>query len=350
MATVHRAERTGKDGTRVVALKRLLPRVAAQQEARRSFVQEGRLTRVLHHPNIAATYESSTYRETAFIAMEYLPGPTLKQLVEHAGMTVGAVPTPVMLNIACQICDALDYAHNLCGPDDQPLGIIHRDVSPSNIIVFDGGLVKLIDFGLAKARMGTAASETAIGMIKGKYSYVAPEYLAGTLDARADLWALGVVMYELLTNRRLFDGFDDFETMTRVRKMPIPRPSLANNRVSRELDEVVMMALERDPERRWQTAAAMRDGLRRVIALPGNAIENQHVNEWTRWVFTQQRGTEKSGLSTLLAMVAPPPPPPPVDVPPSTLPIDEMAARHRYLLWRILAVVFVMFLIEVIAC
>ena len=317
MATVHRAERVGKDGRRECALKRLLPRVAVQQDARRAFVDEGRLTRYLHHPNIVATYESGTFRETAFIAMEYAPGPTLKQLAQHCSVTAGAIPTPVMLNIAAQLCDALDYAHNLRGEDGEPLGIIHRDVSPSNIIVFDGGHVKLIDFGLAKARLRTG-EETAVGLIKGKYNYIAPEYLAGELDARADLWALGVVMYELLTCRRLFDGFDDVETMTRVRKLPIPRPSLANPRVSREVDEVVMTALERDPTRRWQSAAAMRDALRSVIAMPRNFVANQVVIDWTTWVFTQQTRTETSGLSPLLP--PPPAPPPPAIAPPPAQP------------------------------
>ncbi|MDB4958952.1 MAG: serine/threonine protein kinase [Myxococcales bacterium] len=344
MAMVHRAERVDKDGAkRQVALKRLLPRVAVQREARRSFVDEGRLTRTLHHPNIATTFEASTFRETAFIAMEYLPGPTLKQLVQHCSMTVGAVPTPIMLNIACQICDALDYAHNVCDAEGTSLGIIHRDVSPSNIIVFDEGLVKLIDFGLAKARMGTTTD--VVGVVKGKFNYVAPEYLEGKLDARADLWALGVVMYELLTSRRLFDGFDDRETLTRVRKLPIPRPSLANPRVSRELDAVVMTALERDPERRWASASTMREALRSVIALPGNYVDNRQLVEWTRWVFTQDRRSEVSGLS-MLAMVKPVPAPPPV---PTEAPLAELEANHRRHLWKILAVIAIVLLIELIA-
>jgi len=342
MATVHRATRDGKDGTREVALKRLLPGVAAQPELRRAFLQEGQLTRQLAHANIALTYESGTYRETAFIAMEYLPGPTLKQLVHHCGMTVGSVPIPIMLNIAAQICDALDYAHNLCGADGHPLGIIHRDVSPSNIIVCDHGLVKLIDFGLAKARI-QKTTHTARGVIKGKFNYVAPEYIGGKLDARADLWALGVVMYELLTSRRLFDGINDIETMTRVRLLPIPRPSIGNPRVTPELDEVVMTALERNPHRRWQTAAQMRDALHAVIAQPGNAVDNESVVEWTKWVFTQERGTQASGLATLLALTEPTQI---GTVPPSI--VDDDSRRNWHIALGVLAAVLIVFVIELL--
>jgi serine/threonine protein kinase len=304
MSSVHLAEVADKDGsTKLVALKRLLPRAAARKELRASFLHEARLTPYLHHPNIAATYDSGKVGESSYIAMEYVPGPTLKELVEHCGATVGNVPTEITLNIVAQVCEALDHAHNRCDEHGKPLGIIHRDISPANIILSESGLVKLIDFGLAKAKISSTG--TAEGMIKGKFNYVAPEYLGGKLDARADLWALGVVMYELLTSRRLFDAPDDFETMTRVRKLPIPAPSRANPRVTPELDAIVMNALARNPAKRWQTAAMMRDALRGVIAQPGNCVDNRHVIDWVNWVFTQKPGTEASGVSKLLSITKP---------------------------------------------
>jgi len=156
---------------------------------------------------------------TYFIAMEYVPGHTLKQLVEHCASTVAGWPQPITLNIAAQLCDALDHAHNRCDERGKPLGIVHRDVSPANIILSEHGLVKLIDFGLARAAVHSENTEQ--GTIKGKYSYIAPEYLGGNLDHRADLWAVGIIMYELLTSRRLFDGPDAFETMMRVKQLPI---------------------------------------------------------------------------------------------------------------------------------
>jgi serine/threonine-protein kinase len=298
MATVHRAEIQHKRQLRQVALKRLLPTL--ERERVQLFLDEAKLNRYLRHPNIAETYDSGKVFGTYFIAMEYVRGPTLKELVAQCRGTVGAVPQPITLNLAAQLCDALDHAHNQTDEHGKPLGIIHRDITPSNIILSDTGLLKLIDFGLAKANVMT--EETAVGMIKGKYAYVAPEYIGGHLDHRADLWAVGIIMYELLTSRRLFDGADAFETMQRVRNLPIPRPSLGNPQVTPELDEIVMTALQRDPQRRWESAAVMRAALRRVIEQPANQVDNQHVSEWVKWLFTQE------------ATAAPPEPEPAVDL------------------------------------
>jgi eukaryotic-like serine/threonine-protein kinase len=305
MASVHLAEQVAKDGTRRrVALKRLLPRAALDRDLIDSFEQEGKLLRYLDHPNIAATYDIGKIQATYFIAMEYVPGPTLKDLVEQCASTVNKVPNQITLNIAYQIAEALDHAHHMRDEHGRPLGIIHRDISPQNIILSTDGVAKLIDFGLAKTKVNKVSEDTGEGMIKGKFAYVAPEYLGGKLDARADLWALGVVMYELLTSRRLFDAPDNFETMTRVKKLPIPRPSRANPKVSRALDDIVMRALERDPARRWQDAAALRDALRAEIAKPGNAFDNKQVNNWVEWVFQQAPGgKEASAVANLFAPV-----------------------------------------------
>ncbi|HSD89867.1 MAG TPA: serine/threonine-protein kinase [Kofleriaceae bacterium] len=303
MATVHRAELRERGGsTKQVALKRLLPTL--QREVVALFLDEARLLRHLHHPNIAETYDSGKVFGTYFIAMEYIKGPTLKELVQHCGATVGAVPQPITLNLAAQLCDALDHAHNRHDEHGKPLGIIHRDITPSNIILSDAGMLKLIDFGLAKAKVST--QETAQGMIKGKFGYVAPEYIGGKLDHRADIWAIGIIMYELLTSRRLFDGPDAFETMMRVKSLPIPRPSLANPRVTPAIDEIVMKALERNTSWRWQSAADMRDAIRQVAADPANHVDAKHVSDWVRWVFTQSPGTEASGVAQLVHLVRPP--------------------------------------------
>jgi serine/threonine protein kinase len=289
MAKVHRAEQEvvarGKPtATRAVALKRLLPTL--DKELVKLFLDEAKLLRYLDHPNIAATYDSGRVFGTYFIAMEYVRGPTLKELVQRAGATVGPVPQPITLNLAAQLCEALDYAHNATDENGNSLGIIHRDVTPANMILSETGLLKLIDFGLAKASLSTET--TGMNIIKGKFGYVAPEYLEGKLDHRVDLWATGIIMYELLTSRRLFDGADNLETMTRVRNFPIPRPSIANPQVTRELDEIVMTALARDPDLRWPSASAMKDALRAVIKRPGNYIDNQGVAAWVRRVFDDQ--------------------------------------------------------------
>src|SRR5688572_25619222 len=152
MAKVHRAEQVVKGGgKRAVALKRLLPTL--KKDLVSLFLDEAKLLRYLDHPNIAATYDSGRVFGTYFIAMEYVRGPTLKELVQHCGQTVGAVPELITLNLAAQLCEALDYAHNACDEKGHSLGIIHRDITPANIIISDTGVMKLIDFGLAKARV-----------------------------------------------------------------------------------------------------------------------------------------------------------------------------------------------------
>ncbi len=294
LATVHLARtRAVKEP---VALKRLYPHIASIRELVASFIDEARLARHLRHPGIARVYEFGKLRGTYFIAFEFVPGPTLLQLKEHCNEYVGRIPVMVVLEIAYQLCDALEHAHNLRNELGHPLGIVHRDVSPSNVIVSSTGQVKLIDFGLAKTKQSTVHSQA--GVIKGKLNYVAPEYLAGKLDARCDLWALGVVMYELLTGRRLFDAPEPSAILERVRTLPIPLPSQANPEVTKEVDDIVHKALARDPNKRWQNAGAMRDAI--GVAAAGRLTQRQFVS-WVEWVFTQKQPlrSQDSGVSAL---------------------------------------------------
>jgi len=283
-----------------VALKRLYPHVANIRELVGSFIDEARLARYLRHPGIARVYEFGKLRGTYFIAFEFVPGPTLQQLQQHCMDYVGKVPTMVVLDIAYQLCDALDHAHNLRNELGHPLGIVHRDVSPSNVIVSDTGQVKLIDFGLAKTKQNTVQSQA--GMIKGKLNYVAPEYLSGKLDARCDLWALGVVMYELLTGKRLFDAPEQGTILDHVRSLPIPPPSRSNPEVPPEVDRIVLTALTRDPDKRWQRAGDMRDAIGVVAA--GRLTPAQLV-AWVEWVFSQKQPLrrEDSAVSALYDII-----------------------------------------------
>jgi serine/threonine protein kinase len=286
MATVHRAEQDTPRGIRQVALKRLIPTLDRRSVA--LFLDEARLLRYLQHPNIPDTYDSGRVFGTYFIAMEYVPGRTLKDLIAHCRAIVGPVPQPVVLNLTAQICDALDYAHKRCDERGRPLGIIHRDVTPANLILAGNGVLKLVDFGLAKAAPATEPS--VAGVIKGKLGYVAPEYTRGEIDHRADLWAVGIVMYELLTGgRQLFEGGSAVDTIGRVRALPIPRPSLANPGVHHDVDDIVMNALERDPRRRWPSAASMRDRIRAVAAQLGDQADNPRTIAWVDWAFEQKR-------------------------------------------------------------
>ena len=302
MASVHLAQSESKSGfRRHVALKRLYPEVAKHPELVASFIDEARLARYLDHPNIAQVYEFGRLKGIYFIAFEFVPGPTVHQLIRHCNANVGPIPLPVVLEIGRQLCDALDHAHNLCDELGLPLGIVHRDVSPQNLIISNAGFVKLIDFGLAKAKYSSVESQA--GIIKGKISYVAPEYLGGTLDARCDLWAVGVVLHELLTGKKLFEGEDNFKTLDLVRSMPIPPPSRQNAEVSRALDEIVMTALERNPQKRWQTAGELRTALAARAAQTRELTKKQFVS-WVEWAFSQKvKLREDSGVSALHEIV-----------------------------------------------
>ncbi len=286
MATVHRAETQGVAGFRkAVALKRMLPSVASDSNLVKSFIREARLASLLRHANVAQTYDLGKVGDIYFIAMELVPGRNLREILKHSASTCGAMPLPLALNILNQLCDALDYAHNLCDESGQPLGIIHRDVSPSNVIVSEGGVVKLIDFGIAKA--SASGMQTMSGTIKGKFSYMAPEYIAGRIDARADLFALGVIAHELLSNKPLFPGKDDMDTLLNVKEMPILPPSRYRPEVPPEIDAIVMTALERDPDRRWHRANALRTALTTETKRLGLIAQNQQVFDWIDWAFSQ---------------------------------------------------------------
>ena len=286
MARVDRAELVGSDGgRRPVALKRMLPHVAANEDMVQAFLREARLASHLRHANVAQTYEFGQVDGVHFIAMELVTGPDLRAVLKHCAQTTGPMPVPIALNLLNQICDALDYAHNLRDETGRPLGIIHRDVSPSNIIVDPAGVVKLIDFGIAKA--STAGVQTVAGVVKGKFGYMAPEYLLGRIDARADLFAIGVIAHELLTNRPLFSTTDDMETLRRLRTMPLVPPSRGNPNVPPEIDGIVLTALAREPDQRWQHATALRTALTTLTQRLGLVCSNRQVVEWIAWAFEQ---------------------------------------------------------------
>jgi len=290
MATVHRAVTRGIEGfQKQVALKRMLPNVAADASLVRSFIREAQLASNLRHANVAQTYDLGKVGKIYFIAMELVRGRNLREILKHCAAVAGFMPLSIALNISCQICDALDYAHNLTNDAGQLLGIIHRDVSPSNIIVGEGGVVKLIDFGIAKAT-ASESMNTMSGTIKGKFSYMAPEYLMGAnIDPRADLFALGVIMHELLSNRPLFQGKDDMDTLYRVKDMPIPPPSAVNPSVPPELDSIVLTALARDPDQRWQRANALRQALATEMRRLDLVAHNAQVLEWVDSAFARTR-------------------------------------------------------------
>ena len=304
MARVHRAEMLGTAGFRkTVALKRMRTVTSENPDFVTSFIHEGQLIGRIKHPNIAQAYELGKIDRTYYIAMEFVPGPTLAQIMAQSRRCAGAIPLPVILEILIQLCDALEHAHDMQDESGKPLNLIHRDVSPMNVIVSRGGSAKLIDFGIAKVR--GSCVETQAGIIKGKHAYVAPEYTLGTgLDRRVDLWGLGVVAHEMITGRRLFLGDTEGDTIRNVRVMTIPPPSRIAANISPELDDIVMTALQRDPELRWQNAGAMRAALTTEARRQRAVVSGAQIRDWIEWAFRQPT-REDSPIGGVLADLEP---------------------------------------------
>jgi len=259
MAEVFRATALGPRGfERTFVIKRILPKLATTPEFLRMFVDEAKISARLSHPNIVQVFAFAETDGIPLLVMEHVEGRDLGEVLRVLGARGVAMPPAVAAEIARQCCLALDYAHRLTGPDGMPLGIVHRDVTPSNIMVSWEGAVKLLDFGIARAAQTVRTSQTTAGTMKGKFGYVAPEQIAGgPVDNRADLFALGAVLHEALCNRRLFAAESDLGTLKNLMEMPIPPPSKANPAVGRSLDRIVMRALRRDPGERYASAAQM---------------------------------------------------------------------------------------------
>jgi serine/threonine protein kinase len=289
MATVHRAREHGIEGfERIVALKRLLPHLAEDASFVKSFVREAKLASMLRHANIVQLYELGRVGTTYFISMELIDGRDVRRILRQARKVTGPATINVTLSLLIQLSDALDYAHTRHDDDTgQPLHIVHRDVSPSNLLVTKSGHLKIIDFGIAKAQ--SSQLRTATGRVKGKLAYMAPEAIAGKeLDARSDVFSAGVIAHELLTARPLFASKNEYQTLLKVQKGDILPPSTFNQACPPELDAVVLKALARDPDQRYSSAAEMRDALHEVRIRYHISATNREVSGWCEWAFSME--------------------------------------------------------------
>ncbi len=285
MATVHRAKERGIEGfERRVALKRLLPHLAEDEKFVRSFVREAKLASLLQHPNIVQLYELGRVGHVYFISMELIEGRDLRQVLRQSRKATGPPPIPLVVEILTQLCDALEYAHTRADEHGQPLGLVHRDVSPSNVIVAESGHIKVIDFGIAKAT--SIHLRTQSGRVKGKMAYMSPEAIKGMeLDGRSDLFSAGVLAHELLTARPLFATKNDYQTLMRVQKATVAPPSTYNQDCPPELDAIVLKALSRDRDHRWQSAAEMRDALNQLRRAYQLSTSHTDIAKWMEWAF-----------------------------------------------------------------
>ena len=266
MAVVHRAVRRREDGSeQTVALKRLLPHLAEDSAFIRAFAREARMAQSLRHENICLIHELGRVGESYFISMELLEGSDLRALLRRSYVRGTTPPLTAALSLLVQLCDALDHAHNAVDPDTGDLlGLVHRDVSPANVLVLPDGTVKVIDFGIAKATLSKVQTET--GRFRGKLGYLSPEAIQGQpVDGRSDIFSVGVIAYELVTAKPLFGSVSDFETLSRVQFGNVDPPSSLNPKVPPELDDAIMSALAKDPSDRWPSAATMGEALAEVV-------------------------------------------------------------------------------------
>jgi len=276
MAELYKARRSGVEGfQKIVAIKKILPHLADNEEFITMFADEAKLAAQLNHPNIVHIFDLGKIEAGGyFIAMEFVEGRELRALLQSAREVGTPLPPPLAVYIASKVASALDYAHRRRDAEGRELNIVHRDVSPPNILISYEGDIKLCDFGIAKA--ASKASQTQSGALKGKVQYMSPEQAWGwPIDSRSDLFSLGAVLFEMLTEQKLFRGDTDLGVLEKVRAAQVVAPSMVNPEVPRSLDAIALKALARDAGDRYASASDMLRELEAVLyaytPAPGSA-------------------------------------------------------------------------------
>jgi len=290
---------------KLVVIKRILPHLVEDDEFITMFFDEAGIAARLNHPNLVQIFERGEAKGSHYLAMEYVAGEDLRRLDRFARKQARPLPLGVACRIIADAAAGLDYAHTARDAHGNPLNLVHRDVSPQNILVgFDGG-VKLIDFGVARA-VGRA-QHTATGILKGKYPYMSPEQMAGfDYDHRSDQFALGIVFWEILTGRRLFKGDSDLVTMRLVRECNVPAPSAINPDLPRALDGLVLRALAAEPKDRYPDTGAFRMAIEEFALSHRLPASSAHVSATMRTLYAEriEREADISALDELTASSA----------------------------------------------
>lgn len=293
---------------RPVVIKRLHEHFTEDQNLVQMFLDEARLLCLLEHPHIVKTLEAGVIDGRCCIAMEYLEGQPLHRVLRRAYQR-GQMPVELAVSIAISMLDALDYAHDAKDASGQPLEIVHRDVSPHNVFVNNDGQVKVLDFGIAKAK--TQEGRTATGIVKGKVGYIAPEQAAAeAVDRRADIWSTGVVLWEALAGSRLFKAETDAATLHQTLTGEIPTARTRRPDLPTELDVILARALMRIPGLRYRTAGAMKTDLENWLARAGFTRDTQSLAAMMRDLFASEIVEQRRLVSVLMARSDCTPPPP----------------------------------------
>ncbi len=352
MAEVFKAKAFGVEGfERLIAVKRILPSIAEDEEFITMFIDEAKIAVQLQHANIAQIFDLGKVGDSYFIALEYVSGRDMRTIFERLRKNGQAVPISMAVYITMKVCEGLDYAHNKKDGAGRDLNLVHRDVSPQNILISYDGEMKLIDFGIAKA--AGKAGKTQAGILKGKFGYMSPEQVRGLpLDRRSDIFAVGICMWEMITGERLFVGESDFSTLEKVRNVEIIPPSHYNRRIPPDLEKIVLKTLSKEVEDRYQSAMDLHDDLQSWMYTSGNFFARKDLAAFMQEVFRDE--IDKESLSNdvsgeLVRSTVPPPPkvasrpgargpsrpgappaPPRASAPPPTPRVTSPPSPHQY--------------------
>jgi serine/threonine protein kinase len=297
MAEVYRGI-SQDDPSRLVAIKCMRPQLAKESRFVEMFIREGKLALLLEHENIVRTLEIGRSEGRYFITMEYIPGRDLTQILRRCQEMNRRIPVPHAIHIASMACRGLGFAHNRTDAEGRSLNVVNRDVSPSNVRLSFDGDVKLLDFGIAQ---GMLKFTSEIGILKGKFSYMSPEQIRGMpVDARTDIFSTAILLHEMLTTEKLFRGDSEFDLMEKVRSAAAAPPSKFNRRVKPELDAIVLKGLAKEPDDRFQTAAAFADALDGVLA--GYGFQKEELKDFVRQLFAQDFQQEQAETAACLSV------------------------------------------------
>ncbi len=334
MAEVYRAKTVGFSGfEKEVCVKKILPHLTEDKSFVDMFVNEAKLAATLNYANIVQVHDLCISGEGEyFIVMEYVNGKDLSDVIRAAQLAGREVPPEVAVYICRETCKGLHYAHGKQDGDGAPLNIIHRDVSPHNVLVSFMGEVKIVDFGIAKA--SSIMNKTAVGILKGKYGYMSPEQARGQpLDHRSDIFNTGIVLYELLVGERCFAGSSDFSTLNLMRNAEVTPPSKINGNIPKALEKIVLKALSLKKESRYPDALSLESALADFAQSSGNACTASGLSSFMRSLFADVAGDERASTSTgvlsLASVVGPPPSAPPDDGGREAEPGSEALARAK---------------------
>jgi serine/threonine protein kinase len=293
MAEIFRAKPfNAPESQKHLALKRILPHLAEDGEFVQMFIDEAKLTVQLIHPNIVRTYELGRFHTSPYILMEFISGQDILELQRKLREERRIMSVAMCCYIAREIATGLDYVHAKTDENGDPLNIIHRDISPQNVLVTYGGKVKIIDFGIAKGTF--QETRTQVGVLKGKFGYMSPEQVRGEqIDHRSDIFTVGILLWEMLTNRRLFRGESEFETLQMVREPNIAAPSGKNAQIPPQVDSIVAKALATDRDQRFQNGGELAAALDEFISSIEPPYGPENLAEWMGQMFAEPLESER---------------------------------------------------------